>query len=184
MYVSCSTVAGTARASGSCSYLLPATLSAGNYELRLFANDGFTRLAANSLTVTTGGSTPPTLTVNPKTVKPGSTITASWSGITAPTAKDWIGLYAPGAADTKFINWIYVSCSMKAGSARSSGSCSYGLPATLGLGNYELRLFANDGFTKLAASNTVTVSTSSNASIVLANAVTTGNGSSTGLLSQ
>ena len=132
VYVSCSTVAGTARASGSCAYPLPATLAAGNYELRLFANDGFTRLAAtNSFTVTTGGGTSPTLTVNPKTAKPGSTVTASWSGITAPTPKDWIGLYAPGAADTKFINWVYVSCSMVAGTARASGSCSYVLPATL-----------------------------------------------------
>jgi 3-keto-disaccharide hydrolase len=186
LYVSCSTVASTARASGSCSYFLPATLSAGNYELRLFANDGFTQLSAtNSFTVTTGTTTAPALTASPKTVKAGGTLTATWSGISTPAPKDWIGLYAPGAADTKFINWVYVSCSKVAGSARASGSCSYVLPATISVGNYELRLFANDGFARLTTSNTLTVSTSSNStSIVLANAISTGNGSSTGLLPQ
>src|SRR4030095_9691894 len=164
-YVSCSTVAGSARASGSCSYFLPATLSAGNYELRLLANDGFTRLAAtNSFIVTTGTTTSPTLTVNPKTVTAGSTVTATWSGITAPTPKDWIGLYAAGAADTKFISWVYVSCSAVGGSARASGSCSYLLPGTLSAGNYELRLFANDGYTLLAATNRFTVTTGTSTS--------------------
>jgi hypothetical protein len=186
VYVSCSTVAGTARASGSCAYPLPATPAAGNYELRLFANDGFTRLAAtNSFTVTTGGGTSPTLTVNPNTVKPGGTVTASWSGITAPTPKDWIGLYASGAADRTVTNWVYVSCSTVAGTARASGSCSYALPAKLAARNYELRLFANDGFTRLAASNTFTVSTSStDTPLVLANSISNGNGSATDLLPQ
>src|SRR5262249_35148742 len=187
VYVSCSTVADTARASGSCSYLLPATLVAGNYELRLFANDGFTRLAAtSSFTVTTGTSTPPTLTVNPNMVKAGSTVTVTWSGITAPTPKDWIGLYASGSADQTFISRIYVSCSKSPVTAHASGSCSYSLPRKISLGSYELRLFANDGFTRLATSNTLTVSTSKNSttSIVLANATSTANGSSAGLLPQ
>jgi hypothetical protein len=185
-YVSCSTKAGTARASGSCSYLIPATLSAGNYELRLFANDGFMRLATSSnFTVTLGGTTSPSLTVSPTTAKPGTTLTTTWSGINAPTPKDWIGLYAPGSADTKFISWIYVSCSTKAGTARASGSCSYTLPATLASGNYEFRLLANDGFTRLATSNPLTVSTSSTATpLVLANAVNTTSGSTSDLLAQ
>ena len=186
IYVSCSKSSTIARASGSCSYVLPGGLAAGSYELRLFA-DSYTRLAiSNGFTVTTGGTASPTLTVNPKTAKAGATVTASWNAIPVPTPKDWIGLYTPGAADTKFINWMYVSCSTVAGSARSSGSCSYGLPAKLSAGSYELRLFANDGYTRLATSNTLTVSTSSKntKSIVLANSVSTGNGSSTDLLPQ
>ena len=47
MYVSCTKTASNALASGSCSYTLPATLAAGNYELRLFSNDGYTRLATS-----------------------------------------------------------------------------------------------------------------------------------------
>src|SRR5262249_52279739 len=174
------TVASTAWASGSCSYLLPATLNAGNYELRLFANDGFTRLAAtSSFTVTTGTSTPPTLTVSPNIVKAGSTVTATWSGITTPTPKDWIGLYASGSADQTFISRIYVSCSKSPGTAQASGSCPYSLPRKISLGSYELRLFANDGFTRLATSGTFTVSTSKSTSIVLANVSSSGNGSTT-----
>ena len=68
---------------------------------------------------------------------------------------------------------------MTAGTARASGSCSYLLPTTLVAGNYELRLFANDGFTRLATSNLLTVSTSSTTPIVLANVTGVGNGSTT-----
>ena len=85
------------RASGSCSFALPTTLSPGNYELRLFANDGFARLATSNFTVTSGATaSTASLTVSPTTVQAGATVTASWSGITVPTPKDWIGLYAPG----------------------------------------------------------------------------------------
>ena len=97
------------------------------------------------------------LSASPTTVSRELQSTASWNGIAAPTTTDWIGLYAPGAADTNFINWIYVSCSTIAGTARASGSCSYLLPATLSAGNYELRLFANDGFTRLATTSSFTV---------------------------
>ena len=58
------------------------------------------------------------VSASPTTIKPGGTTTASWSSIATPTTTDWIGLYAPGAADTSFIDWIYVSCSMTPGSAR------------------------------------------------------------------
>jgi hypothetical protein len=58
-------------------------------------------------------------------------VTAIWGGITNPTTTDWIGLYASGAADTAFIDWIYVSCSQTPGSAQASGSCSFVVPATI-----------------------------------------------------
>ena len=126
----------------------------------------------------------PTLTVSPTKVTAGATVTATWTGIIAPTPKDWIGLYAPGTADTKFINRTYVSCSATAGSARASGSCFYPLPATLSAGNYELRLFANDAFTRLATSGAFTVSTSTSTSIVLANVSSIGNGATTDSIPQ
>src|SRR5262249_21074399 len=63
---------------------------------------------------------------------------------------------------------------------QASGSCSYWLPRKISLGGYELRLFANGGFTRLATSNMLTVTTSSTSTpIVLANAISTGNGSTT-----
>jgi hypothetical protein len=96
------------------------------------------------------------LTVSPTSIPPGGTITVSWSGIGTPTPTDWLGLYAPASADTATIDWVYVSCSKTPGSARPSGSCPFVVPA-LAAGIYEMRLFANDGFTRLATSNGFTV---------------------------
>lgn len=79
----------------------------------------------------------------------------TWSGITNPASRDWIGLYVAGAPEGQFIEWMYVSCSKSPGSARASGSCSFPIPANLAAGNYEFRLFANDGFTRLAVLSTV-----------------------------
>ena len=159
MYVSCTKTASNALASGSCSYTLPATLAAGNYELRLFSNDSYTRLATSkSFSVALVAMTP-ILNVSPTAVAAGGMVTATWSGIVAPSSRDWIGLYAPSAADSNFISWMYVSCTKTASNALASGSCSYSLPATLAAGNYELRLFSNDSFTRLATSTSLSVPT-------------------------
>ncbi len=53
--------------------------------------------------------------------------------------------------------WIYVSCSQTPGSAQAAGSCPFTVPPTAAPGTYELRLFANDGFTRLATSSPLTV---------------------------
>jgi len=156
IYVSCSKTAGTAQASGSCSFTMSPTLPAGTYELRLLANNGFTRLAtSNTFSVTTG--TGVSLSASPTTIARGGTVTATWNGIANATATDWIGLYAPGAANTSFVDWIYVSCSKSAGSARPSGSCGFTVPTTVTPGTYQLRLLANNGFGLLATSNSFTV---------------------------
>ena len=95
------------------------------------------------------------LTASPTTIPAGGMLTATWNGIAAPTPTDWIGLFAPSAANTAFIDWIYVSCSKTPGSPRASGSCPFIVPASLAPGNYELRLLANDGFTDLLATSNV-----------------------------
>src|SRR5262249_10343616 len=53
IYVSCSQTAGTANASGSCSYTMPA--ASGTYEFRLFAADGSMRLATSQQVTVSGG---------------------------------------------------------------------------------------------------------------------------------
>jgi hypothetical protein len=50
--------------------------------------------AAHDLTVN--------MSASPTSITPGGTITASWSGISAPTLTDWIGLYSLGAAEVNF----------------------------------------------------------------------------------
>ena len=84
-------------------------------------------------------------------------MTVNWSAVANPATRDWIGLYRVGDPDTAFVTWVYdSSCTQVAGNtAKSSGSCSF--PMTVAGGNYEFRLFSNDGFTRLATSNAVTV---------------------------
>jgi hypothetical protein len=115
---------------------------------------GSPNTAVLTITDNDGGTT---LSANPTTVAPGGTVTATWSGIANPSTTDWIGLYTPGAANTAYIDWLYVSCSQTAGAARASGSCPVTVPSTVAPGTYQLRLLANDGFTLLATSNTFTV---------------------------
>jgi chitodextrinase len=153
IYVSCSKTPGSPRTSGSCPFVVPASLSSGTYELRLFANNGYTNLASSD-SVTISGRI---LIASPTSIPAGGTLTSTWNGIASPTSRDWIGLYHPGAANTRYIDWIYVSCSKTPGSPRTSGSCPFLVPASLSSGTYELRLFANNGYATLGISNALAV---------------------------
>ena len=71
-----------------------------------------------------------------------------------------MGLYAPGAADEAFIDWIYVSCSQTTGGATTDGACPFVMPVDVPPCVYEVRLFANAAtgqYTPLAVSNAFTV---------------------------
>ena len=156
LYVSCSQTPGIPQASGSCPFLIPDQLAAGTYELRLLANDGFSNLAiSNPLTL----STSTTLLVSPAVIPAAGTVIANWSGIPVPTATDWIGLYRAGAANSEYIDWLYVSCSQTPGIPQASGSCPFPIPEQLVAGTYELRLLASDAFSVLAISNVFTATT-------------------------
>ncbi|HEY3080281.1 MAG TPA: hypothetical protein VGM69_10275, partial [Chloroflexota bacterium] len=178
VYVSCGSEPIAPLANGSCTLAAPAT--AGTYEVRLFAADSFTRLASSGALVViaptpTATSTPtPTDTATPTatdTATPtpapslaapssalkGSTFTAAWTGLPEASARDWIGLYPPGARDRDPLVWQYVSCGPSPVAPRPSGSCSFDAPASPGA--YELRLFADDSFVRLATSGALTVVT-------------------------
>ncbi|MEK7281155.1 MAG: choice-of-anchor Q domain-containing protein, partial [Chloroflexota bacterium] len=105
------------------------------------------------------------LTVNPTTVSPGGSVTVTWSNVASPTINDWLGIYAQGTADTSYLNWVYTSsCTMTTGiTAKASGSCSMTMPLTAG--TYEIRLFSNGGYTKLATSPAITVTLASSGPI-------------------
>ena len=138
-------------AAGNAPFLIPVGTPAGTYELRLFSNNGFTLLAtSSSFTVTS----PPAATVSatPSSADAGAYVTASWTNIVAPTSTDWIGLYTTGAANNAFVSWHYTT-----GSA--AGNIPFLIPVGTAAGSYELRLFSNDGFTLLATSSTLTVTT-------------------------
>src|SRR4029450_13315201 len=76
----------------------------------------------------------PALSVSPTSVVVGTTVTATWSGITPPPPSDWIGLYGPGTAETAFIEFVYVSCTRSPTSALAAGSCPFAIPAGPGGG--------------------------------------------------
>ncbi len=175
-YVSCTQTPGAARAAGACPFVIPAGLAPGTYELRLLANNVFTRLATSAAFTVT--STGPLLSVSPGSVSAGGSVTATWSGIAAPTPTDWIGLYAPGAPDTAFLAWTYVSCTQTPSSAQAAGACSFVIPTGLVPGVYELRLLANDVFTRLATTGVLTVLTATPATALTVGAamVTAGGG--------
>ena len=166
IYVSCSKTAAIAKGSGSCSYVLPSSLAAGTYELRLFGNDSLTRLTKSNTFTVNPISVTPTVSVSPTTIGLGGTVAVSWTGIAAPTAADWIGLFAPAATNKKFIDRFYVGCLATPTTARAAGSCAFTLPKRFSAGTYEFRLFANNSYTKLATSNPLTVSKSTNVTLL------------------
>jgi RHS repeat-associated protein len=109
---------------------------------RLFCLLGFALAAAAGHAVT--------LSESPSNVPPGGTVTATWSGIATPTSTDWLAFAALGAANTSYVSWRYTT-------GTASGSVPFTLPAVEG--TFELRLFANNGYTRLATSNPFTVGT-------------------------
>jgi hypothetical protein len=105
----------------------------------------------------------PTVTFNGAAVQPGtpanaaggSSVTVTWDGITSPTPTDWIGVYQAGAPDQPRSAWQYVNCSQASTVAVAAGSCPFSLPSALG--QYEIRLYSNDGYTPLAVSDPIEV---------------------------
>ena len=137
------------QSNGASGFIIPAYTPVGaTYELRLFRNNGYTRLAtSNSFRVEAAS-----LRVSPTTVLPGMLVIATWAYIPNPTARDWIGLYASsGAADSPALSWIYTT-------GQSSGSYPFQIPSGTPPGTtYELRLFSNNGYSRLATSNSFRV---------------------------
>src|SRR5439155_364749 len=108
-----------------------------------------------TLAVVTG----PALTLNggstPVTAGPGATLTVGvTSGPGSP--KDWLALYAKGAPDNAYLDWFFLNGTKSAPAAGlTSASVPFTVPSTLG--DYEVRFFSNNTFTRLATSPTVTV---------------------------
>jgi len=92
-----------------------------------------------------------TLSAGPTSVNAGGTVTATWTDTSVATATDWIGMYVSGSSDQAHVSWQYTG-------GASSGSLPFNVPISATAGNYELRLFSNNGYLRLATSNSFTVS--------------------------
>lgn len=176
LYTSCTKNAGSAaRSSGSCSFPVPAATAAGGYELRLYSKGTYSLIVSANFTVSAASA--PKLTLNTTSVPAGGTLTASWTGFSAATSTDWMALFAAGAPNTAYLDWMYTSCTKSAGSAKTSGSCAFPVPSTLGAGNYEIRLLSKGTFTSVAASTfslAAPAVTASPSAVQAGNAVTIG----------
>ncbi len=135
-------------------------VTGGAYEFRFLANGGFDQLATSSpITVLpptaqigVNGVTPPeALTVNP-----GDSLTVQVTGGPG-NASDWMALTTAGAPNATFLAWSYLNGTQSApASGLTSATLSFTLPPAPG--TYELRLFAGNGFARLATSGSVIAS--------------------------
>jgi len=135
----------------------------GDYEFRVFANNGFERLAtsapvtiiASPAQVTVNGTSPPTAV----SVGAGSHVTVGVTDGPA-NAGDWIALYATSSPDTTYVTWRYLNGTTTApATGLSTATLDFAVPASGG--GYEFRFFAANGFVRLATSTTVVVASSS-----------------------
>lgn len=95
-----------------------------------------------------GGWVPYTVNTVSSAVAAGATLAVNWSAAQGHSAKDWVGLYDEGAPDTQPLAWFYIG-------APNTGRTNFTAPARAG--RFEVRAFLNDGFTRAAVSNVVTV---------------------------
>jgi uncharacterized Zn-binding protein involved in type VI secretion len=120
-------------------------VSPGAYQLRLFNLDGYQRLALSN-----GFAVIPMFDVGSTTAAPGENLTVSWQGIPAPSVGDWFGLYPVGAPDTGYLRY------WRPGGA-DSGSLLATVPSDATPGAFELRLFTQDTYQRIAVSSTFAV---------------------------
>lgn len=149
---------GSGLSSASLSVPVPST--PGTYEVRLFASNGFTRLATGGAQIQVAAAAATALTVNasssPITVAAGATLTAAWTNGPG-NALDWIALAPHGSATSADVPWQYLSGGNTAGSAVATpnGNVTFTAPTTAG--TYEVRLLSNNSFNVVATSATITV---------------------------
>lgn len=140
----------TGTSSGTVALQVPAATPPGTtYQIRLFRNDTYTRLATFGPLAVSGGAS---VSLNPATVNAGGVFQVTWSGVTSPSPYDWIGLYpSSGTANSADIAWRYTT-------GASSGTVSLKVPSGTPPGTtYQIRLFRNDTYTRLATSGPLTV---------------------------
>ena len=72
------------------------------------------------------------------------------------TARDWVGLYTAGAANSNYLSWSYLNGTQSAPASPVSNAILQ-IPMNRVPGGYELRKFLNDGYTLLGQSGVVTI---------------------------
>jgi subtilisin family serine protease len=101
-----------------------------------------------TFTILSSGPPSPALSVNVSTVPAGApttvTLTNGYGGAT-----DWIAFASAASPNTGYLQWIYI------GAGTTTRTWTIAAPSTPGM--YEFRLFLNNGYTRVATSQLVTV---------------------------
>ncbi|MEA2901167.1 MAG: hypothetical protein QOH36_1054 [Actinomycetota bacterium] len=130
-------------------------IAVGTYQwVVIYSGDANNNARSSTCTETANGFTvtvAPTTAVSgtPTTVARGGTITVNWSSIVAPTAYDWVALYAVGTPDGGAVSaWKFTS-------GTAGGSVTLKFPWGAAAGSYEIRLMANNSTRRLATSGAI-----------------------------
>jgi RHS repeat-associated protein len=91
-----------------------------------------------------------TLTASPSSAHDESPITAAWTAPSGASSYDWVGLYKVGDPDTSYIAYLYTN-------GTTDGSWTRNAPGPPANTLYEFRYFLNNGYSRAATSNTITV---------------------------
>ncbi|MBT8445217.1 MAG: hypothetical protein KJO13_10740, partial [Gammaproteobacteria bacterium] len=123
----------------------------GDYELRLFLDNGYQR-AATSVTITVGDPPPDpagaALAADVTTATPGQSVTVTLTNGLGGSG-DWLALAQATTPDSSYLQYTYV------GAGVDSRTWTVTMPGAPG--DYEFRLFLNDGYEREATSPIVTV---------------------------
>jgi len=121
----------------------------GSYDLRMYDSNGTEKASITLMVITSAVFA---LQSDCRTCDP---ITVSYSG--APGIEsDWIGMYPAGSPDNSYVSRQYLN-----GNVNSTLSFY-----SINSGTYDFRMFENDSFTRLAASNSVSVQALNGAKLV------------------
>ena len=120
----------------------------GDYEARLYSNDSYELLSSVGFSV----SERSTISPSKDSFDFEEKITLNFTNPN-PTARDWIGVYNAGDAAPAIpsIMWLYTDGTITGNEPIQEGQLSFDA-AVLTEGEYEMRLFGNDGYQLLASS--------------------------------
>ena len=129
----------------------------GLYQVRLFAANGYVRLATSgTITVEPSSATIRVNDIVPPAALPVGPASAIAVTITNGPGNpgDWVGLFAVGTADTSDFSWQDLNGTTAIpATGVTTATLQFFTPSSLG--TYELRLFAGGGYARLAVSSTL-----------------------------
>jgi len=128
-----------------------APMTPGTYNVRLFQNNPTVKLATSALVTVVA----PTVTITTSPVVAGGTISFTVADGPA-NPNDWVGLYSTTAADSGYVDWVYLN-GLKTAPATGIANATLQFAAPKTPGTYNIRLFRSNSTTRLATSNPVTV---------------------------